>query len=167
MSESAEQAFFEIPVDWIRWKRAGQVQLDHSGYLAFPRVDAVPGIYRFTIEDGTTDVAQYVGQAARSLRTRFSLYRSRGKRPALPLERKTTSRNARYLLDALAAARTVWVDLVDDQATGPDGQVLVINFADKTLRSKLEKRLIVQACQTDSRVLNRGGNPRWDDARSV
>jgi len=73
----------------------------------------------------------------------------------------------RYLLDALASARTVWVDLVDDQATGPDGQVLVINFADKTLRSRLEKGLILQACQTDSKVLNRGGNPGWDDARSV
>src|SRR5271165_429224 len=82
MSESAEQASFEIPVDWIRWRRAGQVQLDQSGYLAFPRVDAVPGIYRFTIEDGTTNVAQYVGQAARSLRTRFSLTTSRNALPS-------------------------------------------------------------------------------------
>jgi hypothetical protein len=131
------------------------VQLDQTGYLEFPRVDRVSGIYRFTIEGGSPDVAQYIGQAARRLRTRFGLYRSRGKRPALPLSRKTTSRIARYLLDALACGRTVWVDLVDGQATGPDGQALAVNFADKSLRSRLEKELILQASQAGIELLVR------------
>ena len=164
MSEPVEQTPTEVPVGWIRWKHVGQVRLDQAGYLDFPHVDAAPGIYRFTIEDGTTDVAQYIGQAASSLRTRFGLYRSRGRRPALPLARKTTSRNARFLRDALVDGHTVRVDLVDDHAAGPDGQTAVIDLADKTLRSRLEGELILQACQTGSKILNRDGNPEFPRA---
>jgi len=44
-------------------------------------VDAVPGIYRFLICDGAEATADYVGQAKRSLRKRFGLHRSRGRKP--------------------------------------------------------------------------------------
>lgn len=65
------------------------------------RLLRVPGTYRFMIEDGTGVVVGYIGQAAKSLARRFSLYRSRGRRPSYPLEKKTTSRNARRLISDL------------------------------------------------------------------
>ena len=126
-----------------------------------PSVHPVPGIYRFTITDGPEIVAEYIGQAAVSLATRFGLYRSRGKKPSLPLADKTTSRNARHLLDALAVGRSVDVAVVDDHATAPDGQMVLIDLADKALRCELEKKLIAWLCSTGVEVLNRNSNPRW------
>ena len=137
MSESAQLMPGEIPVGWICWTQVGQVSVDHGGDLVFPSVRLVPGIYRFTIGDGPETVAEYIGQAAVSLVTRFGLYRSRGKKPSLPLANKTTSRNARHLLDALASGRSVSVAVVDDHVTAPDGQVKMIDPADKTLRDGL------------------------------
>lgn len=104
-------------------------------------------------------MAEYIGQAAVSLVRRFGLYRSRGKRPSLPLANKTTSRNARHLLDALASGRSVSVALVDDHVTAPDGQMKMINLADEALRDGLEKKLIAWLCTTGVDVLNRDFNP--------
>ena len=163
MSESAQLTPDAIPVDWIRWAPVGQVGADHGGDLAFPPVRPVPGIYRFTVSDGPETVAEYIGQAAVSLVTRFGLYRSRGKKPSLPLPNKTTSRNARHLLDALAPGRSVSVALVDDHVTAPDGQVKMIDLAGGThaLRDGLEKKLIAWLCTTGAEVLNRDFNPSW------
>ena len=83
----------------------GQLCRDKGGNLVFPPVAAVPGIYRFMIDDGTGVVAGYIGQAAKSLAKRFGLYRSRGKQPSYPLEKKTTSRNARRFIAELASWR--------------------------------------------------------------
>lgn len=127
----------------------------------FPSVAAVPGIYRFIIEDETGVVAGYIGQAAKSLAKRFSLYRSRGRRPSYPLERKATSRNACRLIDELAVGHVVRVALVDDRVTCPEGRKLTLDLADKALRSSLERRLILELCGTGIEVLNRDGNPRW------
>jgi len=154
----------EIPVGWIRWVQVGQVSVSLDGDLVFPAVRPIPGIYRFTISDGTDTVAEYIGQAAVSLVTRFGLYRSRGKKPSLPLASNTTSRNARHLLDALAAGRSVSVALVDDHATAPDGQVVMIDLADKAVRSGLEKKLIAWLSTTGADVLNRDFNPGWEGA---
>jgi hypothetical protein len=159
VSESAQLTPREIPVSWIRWTHVGQVSVDHSGDLVFPSVRPVPGIYRFTISDGPETVAEYIGQAAVNLVTRFGLYRSRGKKPSLPLASKTTSRNAWHLLDALASGRSVSVALVDDHVTAPDGQMKMIDLADKTLRDGLEKKLIAWLCTTGAEVLNRDFNP--------
>jgi hypothetical protein len=164
VSESDPLLPGEIPIDWIRWTPVGPVSVDQAGDLVFPSVDPVPGIYRFTISDGSETCAEYIGQAAVSLVTRFGLYRSRGKKPSLPLASKTTSRNARHLLDALAAGRSVSVALVDDHVTAPDGQVVVIDLADKALRGGLEKKLIAWLCTTGTEVLNRDFNPGWRGA---
>jgi hypothetical protein len=86
VSESTQLTAGEIPADCIRWTHVGQVSVDHGGDLVFPSVRPVPGIYRFTISDGPETVAEYIGQAAVSLVTRFGLYRSRGKKPSLPLD---------------------------------------------------------------------------------
>ena len=142
----------------------GQVSVDHGGDLVFPPVRPVPGIYRFTISDGPEPVAEYIGQAAVSLVTRFGLYRSRGKKPSLPLASKTTSRNARHLLDALASGHSVSVALVDEHVTAPDGQVKMFDLADKTLRDGLERKLIAWLCTTGAEVLNRDFNPSWGGA---
>ena len=123
---------------------------------SLPPVDRARGIYRFTIEDGA-DVTQYIGQAARSVRKRFRQYRGRAKRPALPLERKTTSRNARYLLDALKTGHTVRVDLLDGRTAGPEGQTIVIDLNDTALRNRLERKLIAQPLQAGVKLLNRDG----------
>jgi hypothetical protein len=149
----------EIPLSWIRWRDVGKVEVDQADDLVFPPVGAVPGIYRFTISDGRRVVAGYIGQAAVSLAKRFGLYRSRGRHPSLPLERKTTSRNARYLLDALDAGYTVNVALVGEHAVGGDGKTVVLDLTDKACRSNLEKRLIEELCLTGVEVLNRDGNP--------
>jgi hypothetical protein len=154
----------EIPIDWIRWTHVGQISVDQGRDLVFPPVHPVPGIYRFTISDGPETVAEYVGQAAVSLVTRFGLYRTRGKKPSLPLANKTTSRNARHLLDALAAGRSVSVALVDNRVTAPDGQVIVIDLADKAFRGGLEKKLIAWLCTTGAEILNRDFNPGWAGA---
>jgi len=138
--------------------------VDHGGDLVFPSVHPVPGIYRFTINDGPETVAEYIGQAAVSLVTRFGLYRSRGKKPSLPLASKTTSRNARHLLDALACGHSVSVALVDDHVTAPDGQMVMIDLADEALRDGLEKKLIAWLCTTGTEVLNRDFNPGWGGA---
>ncbi len=99
-------------------------------------------------------VAEYIGQAV-NLVKRFSLYRSRGRKPSLPLAKKTTSRNARKLLDALRAGQVVTVALVDDRTITPDGQVMLIDLADKALRDELEKMLIEKLRGTGIEVLNR------------
>jgi hypothetical protein len=161
VSESKQAMPTEIPIEWIRWIDAGPLAVDRAGDLVFPPVRAVPGIYRFTIKDRSQVIAEYIGQAAVSLAKRFGLYRSRGRNPALPLEKKTTSRNARRLLGALAAGYSVSVALVDDHAITPDGQIVTIDFADKALRDGLEKKLIAWLCTTGVEVLNRDSNPGW------
>ncbi len=155
MSEPILRAGAGIPAEWIRWKPVGLITMDDAGDLVFPPVPPVPGIYRFTIKEGAEVVAEYVGQAAVSLVQRFNGYRGRGRKPVLPLERKTTSRNARKILDALLAGRVVSVAVVDDRAVAPDGQIVVVNLADKALRDKLEKDLIEWVRGTGVEVLNR------------
>lgn len=146
---------------WILWRAVGQLSIDKAGDLVFPPVAAVPGIYRFMIEDGTGVVAGYIGQAAKSLARRFSLYRSRGRRPSYPLEKKTTSRNACRLISELAAGHAVHVDLLDERVTCPDGRVYVLDLVDKAFRSSLERRLILKLCETGIEVLNRNYHPQW------
>ena len=166
MSESAQQTAAEIPIDWIRWIPAGQVTVDGPNRLVFPSVPPIPGIYRFTIKDGGDAVAGYIGQTKTSLVARFRRYRRRGKNPLLPLEKNTTSRNARYFLEALATGRSVSVALLDDHATAPDGRVIMINLADNAIRDGLERKLIACLCSTGIEVLNRNHNPKWG-AREV
>jgi hypothetical protein len=89
-----------IPIGWIRWRPLGQLGVDQGG-LVFPPVTAEPGIYRFMIHDGTEVIAGYIGHAAKSLATRFGLYRTRGRKPSYPPEKKTTSRNALRLIAEL------------------------------------------------------------------
>jgi hypothetical protein len=113
------------------------------------------------IEDGTGVVAGYIGQAAKSLARRFSLYRSRGRRPSYPLEKKTTSRNACRLISELAAGHAVHVDLLDERVTCPDGRVYVLDLVDKAFRSSVERRLILKLCETGIEVLNRNYHPQW------
>jgi hypothetical protein len=161
MTGPAEKDPDDIPIGWTHWRAVGQLSRDKGGDLVFPSVAAVPGIYRFMIEDETGVVAGYIGQAAKSLAKRFSLYRSRGRRPSYPLERKATSRNARRLIDELAAGHTVRVALVDDRVTCPDGRTLMLDLTDKMLRSSLERQWILELCGTGIEVLNRAGNPRW------
>jgi hypothetical protein len=140
--------------EWVQWKSVGHVTRDDAGDLVFPPVRPVPAIYRFTIKDGPQVIAEYIGQAV-NLVKRFRLYRTRGRKPALPLAKKTTSRNARKLLDALRAGRVVRVAIVDDRAITSDGQVILINLADKALRDELEKKLIESLRATGIEVLNR------------
>jgi hypothetical protein len=151
----------DIPISWIRWRPVGQLSTDKAGDLVFPPVAAVPGIYCFMIEDGTGVVAGYIGQPAKSLARRFSLYRSRGRRPSYPLEKKTTSRNARRLISELAAGKAVHVELLDECVTCPDGRMYVLDLADKAFRSSLERRLIQKLCKTGIEVLNRSYHPQW------
>lgn len=151
-----------IPVGWIRWKSLGRLHLSQGGDLVFPPAAAAPGIYRFMIHDGTEVAAGYIGQAAKSLATRFGLYRTRGRRPSYPLEKKTTSRNALRLIAELQAGHTVSIAVVDDRVTSADGQELVLDLADKALRSSLERRLILQLYETGIEILNRHGNPGWE-----
>jgi hypothetical protein len=151
-----------IPLGWIRWRPLGQVSMDQGGDLVFPPVTAEPGIYRFIIHDGTKVVAGYIGQAAKSLATRFGLYRTRGRKPSYPLEKKTTSRNALRFIAELQAGSTVSVSVVDHRVAYTDGRELVLDLADKAFRSGLERRLILQLCQTGIEVLNRNGNPGWE-----
>jgi hypothetical protein len=164
MTQATEDDPIGVPIGWIRWRPAGQLSTDQDGDLVFPHVAAVPGIYRFMIEDGTRLVAGYIGQAKKSLAGRFSLYRTRGRRPSHPLEKKTTSRNAHRLLAELAAGHTVHVALIDDRVTCPDGQTIVLDLADTVVRSSLEQRLILELCETGIEVLNRDHNPRWEKA---
>ena len=105
-------------------------------------------------------MAGYIGQAAKSLAGRFSLYRSRGRKPSTPLDKKTTSRNAVRLIAEIQAGRTVSVALVDDRAISPDDREIVLDLADKVFRSRLELRLILQLSGTGMEVLNRDGNLR-------
>jgi hypothetical protein len=151
----------DIPIDWIRWRSVGQLSRDELGDLAFPPVSSEPGIYRFLVRDDTGVVAGYIGQAAKSLAKRFSLYRTRGRWPSYPLEKKTTSRNALRLIAELRAGHTVSVDLVDNVVGCPDRRDLMLDLANAEFRSILERRLILQLCETGIEVLNRIGNPRW------
>ena len=155
MGEPILRAGAGILAEWIRWKPVGLITMDDAGDLVFPSVPPVPGIYRFTIKEAAEIVAEYVGQAAISLVQRFSGYRSRGRKPALPLEKKTTSRNARKILDALLTGQVVSVAIVDHRTVTPDGQIVVVNLADKALRDKLEKDLIEWVRGTGVEVLNR------------
>lgn len=167
MTIVAKQDLDDIPIGWICWRPVGQVGRDQDGDLVFPPVTAVPGIYRFMIDDGAGVAAGYIGQAAKSLARRFSLYRSRGRRPSYPLERKATSRNARRLVNELAAGHMVHVALVDPRVTCPDGRTLILDLADKMLRSSLERRLILELCGSGIEVLNRDFNPRWKAGPTV
>ena len=125
----------------------------------FPPVTAEAGIYRFMIHDGTEVIAGYIGQAAKSLATQFALYRTRGRKPSYPLEKKTTSRNALRLIAELQAGNTASAAVVDHRVACTDGRELALDLADKAFRSGLERRLILQLYETGIEVLNRNGNP--------
>jgi hypothetical protein len=56
----------------------------------------------------------------------------------------------------------VSVAVVDDRVVCTDGRELVLDLADKAFRSGLERRLILQLCETGIEVLNRNGNPGWE-----
>ncbi len=154
MGEPIPRAGAGVLAEWIRWKPVGPITMDDAGDLVFPPVPPVPGIYRFTIMEESEVAAGYVGQAAVSLVQRFRGYRGRGRKPALPLDKKTTSRNARKILDALCDGRVVSVAIVDDRVVTPDGQV-VVDLADKALRDRLEKDLIELLRGSGVEVLNR------------
>jgi hypothetical protein len=154
MAHSAGSDPDDIPIEWIRWRPIGQLGRDEVGDLVFPPVSAEPGIYRFLIRDDTEVFAGYIGQAAKSLAKRFSLYRTRGRRPSYPLEKKTTSRNALRLIAELQAGHTVAVAVVDDRVTRPDGRDLVLDLANTKFRSSLERQLILAM-----RDRNRGLEP--------
>jgi hypothetical protein len=164
MSTPAVDGYDAIAGARIFWVPLGDLRLDEDANLMFPSVAAVPGIYRFLIDDGGRIVAWYVGQAKKSLATRFALYRSRAKKPSLPLDKKTTSRIASRLLRELGTGHTVRVGLLDDRALYPDGQVKPLDLADNTIRSKLERRLISELYQSGIEVLNRDWNPHWKQA---
>lgn len=151
----------DIPDDWIHWRQVGHLGIDQTGGLVFPAVAGIPGIYRFLIYDGDQVVAGYIGQAAKSLAGRFNLYRSRGRKPSTPLDKKTTSRNAVRLIAEIQAGHAVAVALIDDRVIFPDGREMILDLADKVFRSRLERRLILQLAETGIEVLNRNGNPRW------
>lgn len=114
------------------------------------------------IFDGTEAIAGYIGQAAKSLAARFGLYRTRGRKPSYPLEKKTTSRNALRLIAELQAGNTVSIAVVDDRPACTDGREMLLDLTDKAFRSGLERRLILQLCATGIDVLNRNGNPSWE-----
>ncbi len=145
----------------FHWRPLGEVQLDGDGQLHFPPVQAVPAIYRFKILRDGKPPAGYVGEA-KKLSGRFSLYRTRGKKPSLPLSKKTTSRNAQYLIRALRKGRTVQVELLDGHVTDGNGLTVELDLANDTDRHEIEKLLIAELCTSDAKVLNRHGNPRWN-----
>ena len=64
MTMAAKQDLDDIPSGWIRWRPVGQVSRDQDGDLVLPPVAAVPGIYRFMIDDGAGMAAGYIGQIA-------------------------------------------------------------------------------------------------------
>lgn len=142
------------------WNRLGEVVLEKDGQLIFPPAAAVPAIYRFTIFRGRKRPAAYVGEA-KNLTRRFGLYRSRGRKPSLPLSKKTTSRIAHQILRALGTGRTVSVELLDNRITDRVGKAVVLDLADKATRHNVERELIAELCASDVKVLNRNGNPNW------
>ena len=129
----------------LRWKPAGRVTAP-GGILVFPPVRPVKGIYWLSIAKGPRVIAGYVGQAGgkRGFVQRFngpSRYRSRGITPAR--KPSTTTRNARWMLDALAGKQTVRIFVIDDPI-----------LDDKVLRNTVEKDLIGQLCRTGVDVWN-------------
>lgn len=58
------------------WSQIGDVKLDSSGRLVFPRAPKQPGFYRFLFKGGKED-AVYVGEA-KDLKRRFQNYRTPG-----------------------------------------------------------------------------------------
>jgi hypothetical protein len=79
----------------------------------------------------------------------------RGKKPSLPLERKTTSRIARRLLDAIRADYVVRVELLDDHVVYADGRTGTLDLANKGTRANLKRRLIADLCSRDLDTWNR------------
>lgn len=148
MTHPTTNARDNIPIGWIRWRPLGKLSIDQGGDLVFPPVTADPGIYRFMIHDGTEVIGGYIGQAAKSLAGRSGLYRTRGRKPSYPLEKKTTGRNTLRLIAELQAGNTVSVAVVDHRVAGTDGRELVLDLANKAFRSGLEQRLILQLCET-------------------
>ena len=133
----------------VDWKPVGQVRAI-GGSLDFPKgAGRVQGIYWFRVSEGDEVVAGYVGQAAglEGFAQRFGFYRYRGNHPALPLAKKTTSRNARKLLDAIEAGKTVDVSVLD----GPE---LAGRRGKNPYRDDLEEKLIHQLCRSGVEVWN-------------
>ena len=52
--------------------------------------------------------------------------------------------------------------VVDHRVACADGRELLLDLADKAFRSGLERRLILQLCETGIEAWNRNGNPNWE-----
>lgn len=144
----------------VQWKLIGQVDVI-GGSLVFPRASTAQGIYWFSVAKGSEVVAGYIGQTGRKngLAGRFGNYRNRGNHPrdqhgkAVPLAARddqlgTTSLNARRMLRAIEAGKTVAVSVLD----GPD---LAGGRGENAWRDELEADLIGQLCRSSVEVWNR------------
>ncbi|HMG78854.1 MAG TPA: hypothetical protein VK591_09230, partial [Xanthobacteraceae bacterium] len=93
----------------VDWELAGQLALDETGKVCFPKVPAKAGVYQFRIERSGGRLGRYVGESD-NLTRRFGNYRNPG-----PTQ-KTSLRVNALLKELLTLGELIRVAIVTDRA---------------------------------------------------
>jgi len=135
------------------WQDTGAVVLDSAGMLSFPRLAAVPGLYRLTLPPATPGQRQrvYVGESSNLHRRLAGSYRSPG--PSQQTSRRVNALLCEHLLRggsvrlATAAAATVYLA----------GQPKPLDLAVKAARLLAENAALVAVLAAgDAEIVNLG-----------
>lgn len=132
----------------LSWQPIGDVQLDASGNLLFPKVSTVGGLYRFLLRDGARQ-SSYIGEAVNLLR-RFQHYRTPG------ATQPTNLRINKLMRETLSRGGSVSIALVVDTAwTTVQGKERRLVFSSKLERVFAEHAALLMGQTSSTESLNK------------
>jgi hypothetical protein len=130
------------------WRTAGHLGLDEQRLIVFPRVGAVPGVYRFVIDHPMHGRAVYIGEAA-DLDRRWRSYRLPG------AGQNTNQRVAPVLADCIHAGGPVRVDIATAVSIWIERTPWTGDLTVRSTRLLAENAAITEARTSGARLLNR------------
>lgn len=131
----------------MQWTPIGRISLDDEVRLSFPRVQAVPGLYRLRIRSGGKE-ACYFGETE-NLARRFGNYRNPG-----PTQQTSLRINA-TLKSALDQGAEIAVATVTEAWIERNGSKIAADFTSKPVRRLFECAAIGEGGGVEVESLNR------------
>ncbi len=132
----------------LRWTQVGEVTIDSSGKLAFPKVTNAPGLYKFCVADAGSVKKIYIGESD-NLSRRFTHYRNPG-----PTQ-QTNIRMNNLLSNCLKGGAEVTVlAVVNDCWIGTGPYEKQVDLASKLTRRMFEHFAAAMHPDNDVELLN-------------
>jgi len=131
----------------LEWRSIGDVTLDSSGKVSFPKTPCLPGLYRFEFESPHM-CAVYIGQTDQLVR-RMQHYRTPG-----PSQRTNLRLNS-VMRDVLSGGGRVSLAVITDQAhIDLNGDQRAADLSCKSERVFMEHAALCAAITANTQVLN-------------